>query len=98
MRMRHLIPSLMVTLATAFLLAAQQANPPRKPQIPAPEVPAKEKPANQVPAKDVPATLDDISGELTYTTYFYTAAEAIIHGFENDTKVRIISMEKKGTV
>jgi hypothetical protein len=47
---------------------------------------------------DVPTTLNGISGELTYTTYFYTPAEAIIHGFENDTKVRIISMEKKGTV
>lgn len=51
--------------------------------------------------KDKPpgqATLDGITGELTYTTYFYTPAEAIIHGFEDDTKVRIISMEKKGTV
>ncbi len=67
-------------------MAAQQANPP-----------ATGEPAtNKKP--DAPATLDGISGELTYTTYFYTPAEAIIHGFENDTKVRIISMEQKGTV
>jgi hypothetical protein len=35
---------------------------------------------------------------LMYTTYFYTAAEAVIHGYENDTKVRIVSLEKNGTV
>lgn len=55
-----------------------------------------DKPEDKQPEK--PVTLDGIAGELTYTTYFYTAAEAIIHGFENDTKVRIISMDKKGTV
>ncbi len=35
---------------------------------------------------------------LMYTTYFFTAAEAVIHGYENDTKVRIVSLEKNGTV
>ena len=35
---------------------------------------------------------------LMYTTYFYTATEAVIHGYEDDTKVRIVSLEKKGTV
>jgi hypothetical protein len=115
MRPTHLIALLIVTLATACLLSAQQAQAPRgRPQITAsqgpaatPAQPAKESPAKQAPAKDepagnkkpdAPATLDGISGELTYTTYFYTPAEAIIHGFENDTKVRIISMEQKGTV
>lgn len=29
---------------------------------------------------------------LRYTTYFYTAAEAVVHGYEADTDVRIISM------
>ncbi|OAI46465.1 hypothetical protein AYO44_11305 [Planctomycetaceae bacterium SCGC AG-212-F19] len=113
MRISYLIPSLIVILASACLLAAQQATAPRnQPQPPAPEVPAsgpaqpaKQPPAKPAPAKDAaaqkadsPVGIDGISGELTYTTYFYTAAEAIIHGFENDTKVRIISMEKKGTV
>lgn len=96
MRLTHPISSLLATLAIACLLAAQQTEAP----------PAKEKPAKPAPAKDDAAakktadvpTLDGITGELTYTTYFYTPAEAIIHGFENDTKVRIISMDKKGTV
>ncbi len=35
---------------------------------------------------------------LMYTTYFYTAAEAVIHGYEQGTKVRIVSMESKRTV
>lgn len=33
-----------------------------------------------------------------YTTYFYTAAEAIIHGYEADTKVRVVSLAKRGTI
>lgn len=31
-----------------------------------------------------------------YTTYFYTAAEAVVHGYEKDTSVRIVSLEHKG--
>lgn len=31
-----------------------------------------------------------------YTTYFYTAAEAVVHGYEPDTTVRIISLQNKG--
>ena len=92
MRSAYLKLSLLAGLTAVFLVAADQ--------------PGKEKPASKAPAKDEPpakkadppVSLDGISGKLTYTTYFYTAAEAIIHGFENDTKVRIISMEKKGTV
>jgi hypothetical protein len=121
MRSTHVIPSLLVTLATAVLLAAQQTPPPRpgtpEPPTIKPAPPAKEQTPNGAPTKpapvredpaakdkaakknaDAPATLDGITGELTYTTYFYTPAEAIIHGFENDTKVRIISMEQKGTI
>lgn len=33
-----------------------------------------------------------------YTTYFYTAAEAVIHGYEPETKVRVVSLEKRGTI
>ncbi|MBL8938407.1 MAG: hypothetical protein JNM69_27825, partial [Archangium sp.] len=34
-----------------------------------------------------------------YTTYFYTAGEAIVQGYESDTHVRIISLTgKKGTL
>lgn len=33
-----------------------------------------------------------------YTTYFFTAGEAVIHGYAPDTKVRIVSLEKPGTL
>src|SRR5688572_30798804 len=35
---------------------------------------------------------------LMYTTYFYTAAEAVVHGYAADTKVRIVSLERNGTI
>lgn len=76
----------------------QAADPKPEESKPEEAQAAAEKPAADEPADEKPATLDGITGELTYTTYFYTAGEAIIHGFENDTKVRIISMDKKGTV
>lgn len=33
-----------------------------------------------------------------YTTYFYTAGEAVVHGYERNTQVRVISLEKGGTI
>jgi hypothetical protein len=84
-------------LVVVLTVALINADEPAPTADRAPEAKPAEEPAAK-PAVEEPATLDGISGELTYTTYFYTAAEAIIHGFENDTKVRIISMEKKGTV
>lgn len=33
-----------------------------------------------------------------YTTYFYTAGEAVIHGYAPDTKVRIVALDKRGTI
>jgi hypothetical protein len=39
------------------------------------------------------------AGSQLYTTYFYTAGEAIVQGYEADTHVRIISLGgKKGTI
>lgn len=39
------------------------------------------------------------AGAQLYTTYFYTAGEAIVQGYEADTHVRIISLSgKKGTL
>ena len=32
-----------------------------------------------------------------YTTYFYTAAEAVVHGYEDGTKVRIVSLADPAT-
>jgi len=36
--------------------------------------------------------------KLLYTTYFYTAGEAIVHGYEKGTSARIISLEENRTV
>src|SRR5262245_40121134 len=36
--------------------------------------------------------------QLMYTTYFYTAAEAVVHGYEADTHIRVVSLADKGTV
>src|SRR5688572_554839 len=44
------------------------------------------------------AALPGKGDQLLYTTYFYTAAEAIVHGYEPDTHVRIVSLADKGTV
>ena len=53
------------------------------------------------PATDKPRTpeveLKPLSKPL-YTTYFYTAGEAVIHGYEDATKVRVVSLEKRGTI
>jgi hypothetical protein len=38
----------------------------------------------------------DAGKQLMYTTYFYTASEAIVHGYEPDTHVRIVSLAKGG--
>lgn len=35
---------------------------------------------------------------LLYTTYFYTAKEAIIHGYEDDTSARIVSISDNTTI
>lgn len=44
-------------------------------------------------------TLEDVTSKrLLYTTYFYTAGEAIVHGYEPDTKVRIVSLAENRTV
>ncbi len=36
--------------------------------------------------------------KLWYTTYFYTATEAVVHGYEKDTTVKIVSLDKNKTV
>ena len=44
-----------------------------------------------------PATEKPAAAKM-YTTYFYTAGEAVVHGYAPDTKVRIVSLEKPGTI
>jgi hypothetical protein len=46
-----------------------------------------------VPGESQSSQLPTGQGRLMYTTYFYTAAEAVVHGYEANTKVRIVSME-----
>ena len=63
------------------------------------KAPAAEDAARKTPpAANRPAKLDKLGNRLLYTTFFYTAAEVVVHGFEEDTKVRIVSMEKGGTI
>lgn len=33
-----------------------------------------------------------------YTTYFYTAATAVVHGYDDDTNARIVSMDQNRTI
>ena len=40
----------------------------------------------------------DEGSRLLYTTYFYTAGEAVIHGYEADTEVRIVRMDGGGAL
>lgn len=52
---------------------------------------------------DINRDVKDASGafsgsKLAYTTYFYTATEAIIHGYEKDTNVRIVSLAQNRTI
>src|SRR5437868_7755431 len=47
----------------------------------------------KVPVPDVQIAKD---GRM-YTTYFYTAAEAVVHGYEKDTQVRIVSLADPAT-
>ncbi|MBA3538476.1 MAG: hypothetical protein H0T79_02505, partial [Deltaproteobacteria bacterium] len=46
------------------------------------------------PPQPVVAAPDD---SRMYTTYFYTAAEAVVHGYEAKTRVRIVSLEDPAT-
>jgi hypothetical protein len=50
------------------------------------------------PAAPAPAPEKKAEPALMYTTYFYTAAEAVIHGYQPHTQVRIVSLQKNGTV
>ena len=46
-----------------------------------------------------PTELTDVENKkLLYTTYFYTAGEAIVHGYEKDTGVRIVPLQENRTV
>lgn len=69
-------------LLLMLLAGLSGVETPQKKTVPAPTPAAEAKP----PPKPM------------YTTYFYTAREAIVHGYEAETKVRIVSLEKRGTI
>ncbi len=90
-----------VIVAGAALLISVSAlseQPGDKPQkTPAPPTPAggAGQPAKP-PVKKV--VLKKKGPRLMYTTYFYTANEAVVHGYEMGTKVRVVSLADRGTV
>ncbi len=51
-----------------------------------------------VPQPPKPSSGAFTGSKLMYTTYFYTATEAIVHGYEQDTNVRIVSLEQNRTI
>jgi len=53
-------------------------------------------PKSKAPAAKKPGVVK--GSRLMYTTYFYTANEAVVHGYDKDTKVRIVSLEKEHTI
>src|SRR5690242_19967888 len=88
--------SVPLALALSGLSPTAQAGPPKKPE-------KKEKKAEE-PQKVASADVQPREGaaairegsQLLYTTYFYTAGEAIIHGYEKDTNAKILSLDQGG--
>lgn len=63
------------------------------------EEPAQDKPATQDQEQGAkprdshdPIVVPEKKDDRMYTTYFYTAGEAVIHGYAKDTKVRIVAL------
>ncbi len=92
MSTRHTLPTLAaLTLTLTCALASAETYFAR----PKPHTPNTTIAAKADPAAKPSATAGD---RLMFTTYFYTASEAIVHGYAPDTEVRIISLERGGTV
>ncbi|MBN1947932.1 MAG: hypothetical protein JW797_19855 [Bradymonadales bacterium] len=74
---------------------AQQVDPAQQDPV-THEAPPTPEDSTTIATADTPATgIDRFTEEsrLMYTTYFYTAGEAIVHGYEADTHVLIMSMD-----
>ena len=88
--------TLALTVAmSATLLGCQRASD--APPSPAPFAPT---PSPGVAPQPVgPAVHDapDAASSRMYTTYFYTAGEAVIHGYAADTHARIVALSDPGT-
>lgn len=79
-------------LSLAALGACKKADGADREATPSPV--EKQKPA--IAPKPAPAPVIASDGRM-YTTYFYTAAEAVVHGYEKDTKVRIVALADPAT-
>lgn len=82
--------ALLLTLAS--LTACKRADDDRPPVVTSKPAVA---PVRSVPRPVKPAPKPDDS--RMYTTYFYTAAEAVVHGYEEKTRVRIVSLADPAT-
>lgn len=87
---------LLLTLSTLTACKRADDRHAKPPPDPRPAVVVK-----PPPPRDVAPTKRD---DRMYTTYFYTAAEAVIHGYEEGTRVRVVALEdpqqgrKAGTI
>lgn len=77
-----------VLLSLAALSGCQKADGADREAAPTPV----EKPKPAIAPKPAPIPAVVASDGRMYTTYFYTAAEAVVHGYEKDTKVRIVAL------
>ncbi len=78
-------------LAIASLTACKRADEDRREPVTGPGVAA----VRSVPRPVTPTPKPDDS--RMYTTYFYSAAEAVVHGYEDKTRVRIVSLANAAT-
>ncbi len=102
-----------MTLGLGALTAQAQEEPPRVnpiPKVSPPRLPQKEVgDVSKTPVTIAVADTKNAAGgvdvqdgfggdKLMYTTYFYTATEAVVHGYEADTKVSILDLTRGGTI
>ena len=83
--------------ATALLLSLAALSGCKKADGADREAKPAEKPKPAIAPKSTPAPVVVASDGRMYTTYFYTASEAVVHGYEKDTKVRIVSLSDPAT-
>jgi hypothetical protein len=89
-------------LFAAVLAASPVASDPQAPAS-KPSIPIGQRTPLAATQRDPKATPSADPKPVTnpgpmFTTYFYTAGEAVIHGYSPDTTVRIISLDRQGTI
>lgn len=84
--------ALFLTIASLTACKRADEGPRGQPKVTQPGV-APIRSVPKVPGKPAPKPDDS----RMYTTYFYTAAEAVVHGYEDKTRVRIVSLADPAT-